>query len=222
MKKLSDNEIRETILEISKVMYEKGMVNALEGNISYKDGDRIYITPSGICKGYLKSEEIAVVNMSGEMIEGEHKPSSELKLHLACYKLRDDIKAVVHTHSPYATAHAIANKPITTKAYPEMIVIFDKVPIVKYGTPSTDEIHEGICDVIYEYDVFMLANHGVISVSSELFDAFFRIEAVENIAKVLTITKQIGGEHELPAEKIDLLYDLHKKNLAERKARFSG
>ena len=222
MKKLTDSEIRAAILEIAKAMYDKGMVNALEGNVSYRDGDRVYITPSGICKGYLTTEMIAVVNMSGEMIEGDHKPSSELKMHLACYKLRDDVKAVIHTHSPYATAHAIANKPIETKAYPEMIIAFDKVPVVKYGTPSTDEIHEGIADVIFDYDVFMIANHGIVSVSPELFDAFFRIEAVENIARVLTITKQLGGEHEIPPEKFDVLYEIRKQQLAERKERFSG
>ena len=216
MKKLTDTEIRKAITEISKAMYDKGMVNALEGNVSYKDGNRIYITPSGICKGYLTSEMISVVNMSGELIEGDLKASSELKMHTACYKLRDDIRAVIHTHSPYATAYAIANKPIETKAYPEMIVTFNKIPIVKYGTPSTDEIHEGFCDVIYETDVFLLANHGIVSVNSDLYDAFFRIEAVENIAKVLTITKQLGGEHDLPDEKLQLLYEMHKQQNATK------
>jgi len=202
-------------------MYNKGMANALEGNVSFRDNNRVYITPSGICKEYLTNDMIAVVDMTGKQIEGKHKPSSELKLHLKCYALRDDVKAVIHAHSPYSTAYAIANKPIETKAYPEMIVAFDKIPLVKYGTPSTDEIHEGVSDVIFDYDVFLLANHGIVSVSPDLLDAFLRLEAVESIAKVLAITEQIGGEQPLPPEKIPVLYEIRKQQVAERKARFN-
>ena len=220
MKKLSDGEIRANVLEVAKAMYDKGMANALEGNVSYKDGNRVFITPSGICKGYLKSEMIAVTDLSGKQLEGDYAPSSELKLHLKCYALREDVRSVVHAHSPYATAYAIANKPIASKAYPEMIVVFDKIPLVKYGTPSTDAIHEGVADVIYDYDVFLLANHGIVSVSPDLYDAFLRLEAVESIANVLAITKQLGGEHALPPQEIETLQEMHKQHLANRNARF--
>ena len=218
--KLSDNEIRTNILEVAKLMYDKGMANALEGNVSCRDNDRIYITPSGICKGRLKSEMIIVVDMSGKQIEGNYAPSSELKMHLECYRLRQDVRAVIHAHPPYTTAYAIANKPITTSAYPEMIVVFEKVPIAEYGTPSTDEIHAGFSGIINNYDVFLLANHGIISVSLDVFDAYFRLEAVESTAKVLTIVNQLGGEQPLPPVKIEQLYEISKKYKLERKARF--
>jgi len=218
--RLSESEIRASILEVAKLMYEKEMANALEGNVSYRDSDRIYITPSGVCKGRLKSEMIAVVDLSGKQIEGDYTPSSELKMHLECYRLRRDVKAVIHAHSPYATAYSIANKPIVTKAYPEMIVVFDKVPIVEYGTPSTDEIHAGFSGVINCYDVFLLANHGIISVSPDVYDAFFRLEAVESTARILTIVEQLGGEQALPPDKIEKLYEVRRKYQADRKTRF--
>jgi L-fuculose-phosphate aldolase len=149
--------------------------------------------------------------MDGNIIEGIGKPSSEIKLHIAAYRLRKDISSVVHAHTPYATAYAIANKPIETKAYPELIAIFGKVPIARYGTPSTDEIYAGIDEYIYEYDVLLLANHGIMSVGSDALDAYYKIEAVESIAKTLTIAKMHGGEKELPADELEKLYLMRDK-----------
>ena len=209
--------VKETVMEVAKLMYEKNLVNALEGNVSCRIGDKICITPSGMCKGYLKREMIVVIDISGNISEGIYKPSSEYKMHLAAYNLRDDIKAVVHTHSPYATAYAIANKPIMTKAYPEAVIAFDYIPLVEYGTPSTDAVYSGFSKYIYSVDVFLIANHGIVSVGQDPFDAFFKIEAAESIAKVLTIAGQIGGEHDLPEDEIDLLYEMRKKNFGRER-----
>jgi L-fuculose-phosphate aldolase len=203
-----EKEIRREIIRISKLMYEKGMVNALEGNVSVKEGSKIYITPTGICKGSLKEDMLVVVDEVGNIIEGDYQPTSEMKLHLECYRLRKDISCVIHNHSAYATAYAIANKPIESKAYPEMMIIFDKIPVVAYGTPSTDEVHEDVKNHIDKTDVFLLSRHGVVSVGRELNDAFYKIEAVESIAKKLTIVESLGGEAPLSEEQIKKLYEI--------------
>jgi len=134
------NSIRSEIVRIGKMMYEKNLVNAFEGNISVKQGERIFVTPTGICNGFLSDDMLVVVDENGEVLEGSLKPTTELGLHLECYRLRPDIASVVHTHSPFATGYAIANLPITSCAYPEMIVAFDQIPVVAYGTPSTSEL----------------------------------------------------------------------------------
>lgn len=206
------NSIRADIVRVSKLMYEKEMVNALEGNVSVKDGNKIYITPTSVCKGYLEEDMIVVVDENGDVLEGTYKPTSEMKLHLACYRLRPDITSVVHSHSPYSTAYAIANKPITTKAYPEMIIAFDQIPVIAYGTPSTDEVYAELDKVIDKTDVFLISRHGIVSVGKNLYDAFFKIEAAESIAKTLTIAKILGGEAPLSESQIDTLYEMRKKN----------
>ena len=202
--------IRSEIIRISKLMHEKEMVNALEGNVSVKEGSKIYITPASVCKGSLKEDMLVVVDEEGNVIEGKYKPTSEMKLHLECYRLRKDITCVIHNHSTYATAYAIANKPIESKAYPEMMIIFDKIPVVEYGTPSTEEIYADLKNYIDRTDVFLLSRHGVVSVGSDLNDAFFKIEAVESIAKKLTIVKSLGGEAPLSEEQIKKLYEIRK------------
>lgn len=205
--------IKKQVMEVAKLMYDKGLVNAFEGNISARDNNLIYITPSATCKGFLTEEMLVVTDREGHILEGNLNPSTEIKLHLAAYMRREDIGAVVHAHSPFATAYAIANKPIETKAYPELITFFGKVPLAKYGTPSTDEIVDGMVEYINEYDIILLANHGVIAVGKDVYDAFFKLEAVEAIAKTLTISQVLGGEKELPQEKLEELYAMaNKKN----------
>ncbi|MEN2776782.1 class II aldolase/adducin family protein [Acetivibrio clariflavus] len=198
-------ELVKKILEISKLMYDKGFVNPYEGNISILDGEQIYITPAGVCKGFLTEDMIVVTDINGNVLEGMYKPSSEIKLHLAAYKLRSDVKAVIHAHPPYSTAYAVANKPIETKGYTEMITFFGKIPLAKYGQPSTEQISVGIEEFIDNYDIILLANHGIITVGNDIYNAFFKLEAAESMAKTLLLTKLLGGEKELPESELERL-----------------
>lgn len=194
-------------------MYDKGLVNPYEGNVSVLHGEQVYITPGGVCKGYLTEDMIVVTDLNGNVLEGTYKPSSELKLHLAAYRLRSDIKSVVHAHPPYATSYAVANKPIETKAYTEMIVFFDKIPLAKYGEPSTDQISIGIEEHIGRYDIILLANHGIVSIGTDIYNAFFKLEAAESMAKTLILTKILGGEKELPESELEKLYRMGKNRM---------
>jgi L-fuculose-phosphate aldolase len=200
--------IKQQLVDVAKLAYNKGMVNTYEGNLSVRNNEKVYITPSSVCKGLLSEEMIIVTDLSGNILEGNLKPSSEVRLHLLTYLSRCDIGAVVHAHAPYTTAYAVANKPIETKAYPEMIVLFDKIPVAQYGTPSTNEIFKGIEKYISSYDAILLANHGIMTLGKSIYDAFFKLEAAESIAKVLTLAKILGGEKDLPANKLEELYAL--------------
>jgi L-fuculose-phosphate aldolase len=214
-KRLKIEKIKRDIVEVAKIMYDKGMVNAYEGNISVRDGDTVYITPSAKCKGFLTPEMIISTKagvpadnaraMPPDPRCADLKPSSELKLHLAVYEQRDDLRAVIHSHSPYATAYAIANKPIATKAYPEMITFFGQIPLLKYGTPSTDAVFAELHKYIHDFDVFLLANHGIVSVGFDIWDTYFRMEAAEGIAKTLLLAEQAGGAVDLPDDEIKRL-----------------
>ncbi|NLD48429.1 MAG: class II aldolase/adducin family protein [Clostridiaceae bacterium] len=201
-------KVKEELVRVSAKMYGKGMVNAYEGNLSILVDDRVYITPSGKCKGFLTEDMIVVTDLEGNILDGMYKPSSEIKLHLAAYKYRENIGAVVHAHPPYATSFAIANKPIETKAYAEVIMFYGKIPVAKYGTPSSDEVFADVREYIKEYDIILLANHGVMSVGSNIYDAFFKMEAAESIAKTLLLAKLLGGAKNLPQDKLDELQDI--------------
>ncbi|HEY8500032.1 MAG TPA: class II aldolase/adducin family protein [Clostridia bacterium] len=200
------------ILEIAKLMYEKGMVNAYEGNLSVKTRSGILITPSQICKGFLREDMLVETDMRGNVIKGDRKPSSEILLHLEAYSIRSDIGAVVHAHTPYATAFAVANRTIVTKAYPEMIVLYGEIPVVKYGTPSTPDICADLKNHLSNHDVILLANHGIAAVGKDLYDAYFKLESVESIAKVLLLAQVLGGDHDLPEEEVSKLRSMRESH----------
>lgn len=214
---MSEMECRHEVARIARKLYEKRMVNTNEGNVSIKEGERIYITPSQVCKELLTPDMIAVIDLDGNPIGDGLKASSESKLHTHIYKLRDDVTSVVHTHSPFATAFAVAGRAIETKAYTEAIYFHDKIPVVKYGAPGTDKILAGIRDYIYKTDAMLLSNHGVVTVGATANDAYLLSETVESIAKVLAITSVLGGEKALSEEELDELYEMRKNILHKGK-----
>ena len=207
-----DLSIAEELVFTAKLLYDKGLANAFEGNVSILAGDAVYITPSAVCKGFLKPEQIAVVGMDGAVLHAcGVRPSSEYRLHLACYAARPDAGGVVHSHPPHATAFAVAGKEIDAPGYPEARVLYHKIPLAPYGRPSTDGIWQGVSPLLAEYDAVLLQNHGLVAVGCTALEAFFRLESVESIAKVLILAEALGGSKALPEEELTALREMHLK-----------
>jgi len=198
------------ILTVAKRLDAKGILNAVEGNISVRHDDLIYITPSGKNKAFLTEEMIAVLDMDGNQIGGTCKASTEYKLHLHAYKVRSDIRGMVHAHPPYLTAHALCGKPVRSNAYPELIVVYGSIDVAPYGRPGTDDIYRGIGPILQKENVLLLENHGAMAVGNTVFDAMDALEAAEASARILTIAKQVGTPKELPDEECRDLWDLHE------------
>lgn len=210
---LNENEIKKQICEIGKRIYDKGMVAANDGNISVKISENEYLsTPTGVSKGFMTPEFICKVDSNGTVIEANegYKPSSEIKMHLRVYKERPDVNAVVHAHPLYATGFAIAGIPLTAPIMPEAVIFLGAVPIAEYGTPSTDEIPDAISEYLQSYDAVLLANHGALSFSDSLLNAYHKMESVEFYAQLLYISTQIGTPNELSEEQVKRLYKLRK------------
>lgn len=212
---MNDQQCREQVIAIAKKLYARGMVNTNEGNVSIRSGERVYITPSQVCKEFLTPEMIAVTDLAGRQLEGTLKPSSEILLHLHVYSLRGDVGGVVHNHSPFATAFAIAGKPIATRGYTEMIYLYDQIPVAEYGAPGTTEIARGVGKYIHQTDVMLLANHGLLAVGETLTDAYLKAESIEAIAKTLLLAHMLGGERPLPQADLDELYSARKQQLGK-------
>jgi len=206
----SERNLRSEIVEIGRLMYEKGFVAANDGNISTRlDSQRILTTPTGCSKGCLGEEALAVVSPDGKQISGD-KPSSELPLHLFIYENRPDVQAVAHAHPAYATGFATAGLALDRCVLAEIIVTIGSVPLAKYGAPSTDELPKSVEPYLHQSDAFLLANHGVVTVGKDLMDAYFKLERVEHAAKIVFIARQLGGEQVLPREAVEQLYQLRE------------
>jgi len=193
-----EREIREQIIEAGKRLYRKGFVASNDGNISalLEDGN-ILITPTGVCKGDMRSDQLLKVDLSGWVITGELKPTSEMKMHLAVYKARKDVKAIVHAHPPKATAFAVANLPLDKLSLPEVIFSLGRIALSEYGTPSTNQVPESVEKVISDCDAVLLANHGALTVGDSVMGAYFKMETLEHFANITILARTLGGEREL-------------------------
>ena len=203
---MKETELKALICDIGKRIYTNGFVAANDGNITVKLNDREYLTtPTGISKGYLTPEMIVKVNDKGETLEGEYRPSSEVKVHLRVYSEREDVGAVVHAHPPYATTFAVAHIPLDEYILPESVYALGAVPIVPYAQPSTQELADGLIPYLQDYDAFILENHGTVTVGADLIMAYYKTETLEYNAKITYLTKVLGKWNELPQDEIEKL-----------------
>ena len=202
-----ETRLREEIVEAGRRLYKKGFVAANDGNVSVRlDGGRILITPSGVCKGDMDPGMMVVVDGDGKVLSGRLRPSSEMKMHLAVYRIRDDVRAIVHAHPPKATAFAVAGLPLDKLTLPEVVFSLGSVAFSEYGTPSTKQVPEAVVRVIGDAGAVLLANHGALTVGAGVMDAYFRMETLEHFAAITLYARLLGGERELsPKEESELI-----------------
>lgn len=199
----TEKQHRQEICKTGLWMYTRGYIVASEGNLSVRlDEDRILVTPSGTCKGRLKSEELLITDLSGEVLRGTGHPSSEMQMHLLYYRSRPDVRAVCHAHPPTATGFAAAGRALEEPVLPEVVVSLGKIPLASYGTPGTWELCAGLEPLVHNYDAILLANHGVVTCGPDLGTAYQRMETVEQFARVMLTAELLGGPHLLPREEV--------------------
>lgn len=206
------SDAKRQICEIGRRLYELGYAAANDGNLSVRiRDDEIWTTPTAVSKGYLTGDMLVRVDLSGNILEGGRNPSSEIKLHLAVYSKLPGANAVIHAHSPLATAFAVCRKPLDKNYMPEGIVGLGTVPVAEYATPSTEAVPLSVFPYLNgEYCAVLLANHGVLTWESSLEAAFFKIQTVEYMAGIYINTKIIGGGVELPEDEVARLKGLRK------------
>ncbi|NBC10705.1 MAG: class II aldolase/adducin family protein [Planctomycetes bacterium] len=199
-------QMKKQLCDIGERIWLKGFCAGNEGNHSVRIAeDRILITASGVSKGMLKPEHIIACDMDGHVVDRQAKckPSSERKVHIAVYKHRPDVKAVIHSHPPHATAFAVANIPLPEGIHPEAEVFLGRVPIAAYATPSTEELPNSILPLIGpETNTVLMGNHGSVSFSTDLTDAYYKLEILDAYCRILLLSKQVGAINTLSNEQM--------------------
>lgn len=209
----SELEIKQEMCEIGRRVYNRGMVAANDGNFSVKLSEDEYLcTPTGVSKGFMTPEYICKVNAKGEVLEANEgfRPSSEVKMHMRIYQERPDVNAVVHAHPMYATTFAIAGEALMDPIMPEAVIFLGGVPLAKYGTPSTMEIPDSIQEFLQDYDAVLLENHGALTYSDTLMNAYHRMESVEFYAHLMYQARMLGGPKIIPPNKVEELNEIRR------------
>lgn len=206
-------EIKKEMCEIGRRVYNRGMVAANDGNFSVKlGGNEFFCTPTGVSKGFMTPEYICRVDDKGNVLEANEgfKPSSEIKMHMRIYKERPDVQAVVHAHPMYATTFAIAGIPLMEPIMPEAVIALGGVPLAKYGTPSTQEVPDSLMPYLQQYDAVLLENHGALTYSDTLLNAYHKMESLEFYARLMYQAKMIGGPQILDEKRVEELYEIRR------------
>ncbi|MFQ6096381.1 MAG: class II aldolase/adducin family protein [Armatimonadota bacterium] len=213
----SEAQHRREICEVGRRLWLRGFVAANDGNISVRIADdEILATPTGVSKGFMSPHDIAKVDLSGRVVAGDTRPSSELGMHLAIYQRRPDVCAVVHAHPPTSTGFAAAGRALEAPIVTEVVSTLGRVPLIEFARPSTHEVPEAMAPYIADYDAFLLANHGVVTLGPDVLTAYHRMETVEHYANISLVTRQLGGEVAIPATRLP---ELEAERVAAFKAR---
>src|SRR5262245_56455424 len=209
---INEFKLKEQICEIGRRVYAKGFAAANDGNISVRLNDReILCSPTMMSKGFLKPEDLCVVDYEGKQLRGTRKRSSEILLHLSVYKHRPDVQAVVHCHPPHATAFAVAGVPIPQCILPEVEVFLGKVPTAIYETPGTQKFADTIVPHLKSSNTIILANHGTVTFGPDLEKAYWNSEIIDAYCRILILARQLGKVNYFTEKQTVELPELKKK-----------
>ena len=204
----TERELRQDIIEIGRLVYQKGWVAANDGNITVRlDAERVLATPTGVSKGMMHPDDLIVVDMQGNKLSGRKECTSEVAMHMKIYDMRPDIHSVLHAHPPVATGFATAGRPLNLALLPEVIIGLGCVPLADYGLPGTPALTEPLLPYIPKYDAIMMGNHGAVAYGEDVYKAFFRMETVEHFARISLVAELLGGPTVLPRVEVEKLFD---------------
>ncbi|MCZ6917480.1 MAG: class II aldolase/adducin family protein [Gemmatimonadetes bacterium] len=204
-------DVARQIAECCRRLADVGLIAGADGNVAVRVGpDRALVTPTGMLKADLGPDDIVEVDLAGKRVRGQHRPSSELDMHLRILRARDDVQAVVHAHPPVATGFGVAGEAFEACVLPELIFQVGWVPVVPYGTPGTPELGERVEPYIAGHDALILANHGAVTMGTSLVEAQIRMESLEHSAKIILTARLLGRVNPLAPDDVRRLEELRR------------
>ncbi|MBW1946158.1 MAG: class II aldolase/adducin family protein [Deltaproteobacteria bacterium] len=206
---MRDEELRIKLVEYGQRLMAEGLVTGPGGNLSARAGNIIYLSPSGLAFDEMGAGDYVGMDLnSGEVIEGEGRPTSEYLVHLVCYRKRSDIGAVVHTHPRYTVALSSAGHDIKAMFPDFHIYTHSKTPHIDYITVNTQELADAVEGVVEDANVIVLRNHGAVAIGGHLKEAYYRMASLEEGAQVQLLAMQVGSPRFLTKGELKELDDL--------------
>ena len=210
---VTEVELRRDLVRFSRLLYRLGYMPGTAGNLSVRlDASRLLVTPTGVSKFVLRPADMVIVDLAGRQLNGHRKMTSEVSMHLAIYRHRADVTAVVHSHPPIATAFACVGRGLDEMLCQEAVMTLGVVPLATYAATGTEEVAASLAPFIPDHDAILLANHGAVSCGRNLLEAFQRMETVEHLAHITLVAHQLGAPRTLEHEQI--------RQLREAKTRY--
>ena len=212
---------KNAVVEAAQEMAALGLVTGTSGNVSVRLPDLgdasglLAITPTGIPYGELTEESIAVTDFDVEPVEGELPPSSESLLHVAIYRARPDVGAVIHTHSVYSSVIAVSGIDIPPLIDEMVVAIGGAVKVSQYGFPGSEQLADNVCEALGPRNAALVKNHGAVGVGRDLREALAVCTLLERVAQIFVFARMSGRFDELPREAVEAeraIYNMRREN----------
>jgi L-fuculose-phosphate aldolase len=194
---------RKDVARFMKRLYKHGLTTTSGGNISLRLSEElIVITPSATDKGRMKWKEVAIMTIFGENLTPDLKPSIETAMHLAIYKKKRDVQAIVHAHPVFASLFTAIKAKINTNLTAEAKAILGDPLLVRYAVMGSVALADVAAENALKSDILLLENHGILTTGSSLLQAFDKVEVLENAAKMTLMTEMTGKKRPLDRARI--------------------
>ncbi len=210
-------QLKQLMCEVGHRIWLRGYCAGNEGNHSVRlDDGRVLCTPTNISKGFMTPDDLCVVDMDGNPAEPNpngRRRTSEVMIHLALYKVRPDVRAVVHSHPPHAVAFCLANVPLPVGVHPEAELFLGQTVFADYATPGSLDLTDSFIGRVTDATTtILLANHGSVSMGADLLDAYHKLEILDNYCKQLILARSVG--------QLNVLDEQQMRDLLEAKQRW--
>jgi L-fuculose-phosphate aldolase len=208
-----EEQLRRDLVRYAHRVHAAGWVANHDGNLSVRLGEgRFLCTPTAVSKGDVSPETLLVVDGQGQVVQGTRKPFSEIKLHLAAYRVRPALGAVLHAHPPTATGFAVAGAELPEPFMAEPVVSLGaRIPLMPYALPGSDEEAGLLAAALRQADAVLLGGHGALTVGADLETCFLRMELLEQLCRIALVARQLGGARPLPVQDVKVLLDKRAK-----------
>lgn len=206
-----ETRIREEVVRASHKMAARGWVANHDGNASARvAANRFVCTPTATAKDRVRAQDLVVTDAGGKQLSGRGRAFSEYALHLAVYKAREDVRAVVHAHPPFSTALGVSGRELLCFLPESVVSLGTRVPLVPLAAPGAPAV-SAIGPFLKDFDAVLIAGNGVFAWGEDVEQAYLRLELVEHLAVIASHASAWGGPQPLPQDMVEKLLDARKK-----------
>lgn len=212
---MDERQLREALAYFGRRILEVGLAVGPGGNISARWGKKMLISPSGLAFDEVTPQGYVAVDIETGNVEGEGRPSSEVAMHRAIYRAREDVQAVVHVHPPFVIGVA-SGGGVIQPMFPDFVALLHRVVTLPYILPCTEELAKAVGEAVQNAEAVVLVNHGAITVGATLKEALYRAQILEEGAKILTVARLFGSPRFLSEEEQEALLALEAERYRQR------
>lgn len=206
-------DYKKMVVDACKEMIGEELVKGTWGNVSIRESNRIFITPSGYSYEKMTEQDISVIDFEGNILEGERNPSSEWKMHVAIYKARGDVEVILHTHPIFSSIASVCLNSVPSLIEDSAMICGPEIKVAEYADPGSWKLANNAAEALGDNGAVILRNHGLVNVGKRFSESLIGAKVAEKNVQVYIEALKIGKEISfIPKDKLPLLRKVYREN----------